>query len=129
MLARHAFWLSRELVLDYVVERKRIDDLVASIRDGRYREQKFRFARSGINRPIYLVENAGWSARPCYPCKPTFTSEMFNQHSFERAPVNLSRSDRAANHGWLCPEASTCEQSGLSFPDGRDGSSGIRTKA
>lgn len=30
----------RECVLDYVVERKRLDDLVSSIRDGRYDEQK-----------------------------------------------------------------------------------------
>lgn len=31
---------SRELVLDYVVERKRMDDFAASIADGRFREQK-----------------------------------------------------------------------------------------
>ena len=30
----------RELVLDYIVERKRIDDLAGSIIDGRFREQK-----------------------------------------------------------------------------------------
>lgn len=30
----------RECVLDYVVERKRLDDLVSSIRDGRYDDQK-----------------------------------------------------------------------------------------
>lgn len=32
----------RECVLDYVVERKRLDDLCGSIRDGRYDEQKVR---------------------------------------------------------------------------------------
>lgn len=31
---------ARELVLDYVVERKRKDDLAGSIKDGRYKEQK-----------------------------------------------------------------------------------------
>jgi crossover junction endonuclease MUS81 len=30
----------RELVLPYVVERKRMDDLVSSIKDGRFKEQK-----------------------------------------------------------------------------------------
>ena len=31
-----------EVVLDFVVERKRMDDLVSSIKDGRYAEQKVR---------------------------------------------------------------------------------------
>jgi crossover junction endonuclease MUS81 len=31
---------NRELVLPYIVERKRIDDLSSSIKDGRYHEQK-----------------------------------------------------------------------------------------
>ncbi len=35
----------RELVLPHVVERKRIDDLIHSIRDTRYKEQKWRMAR------------------------------------------------------------------------------------
>ena len=30
----------RELVLDYIIERKRMDDLSSSIIDGRYSEQK-----------------------------------------------------------------------------------------
>lgn len=30
----------RELVLDFIVERKRLDDLSGSIVDGRYKEQK-----------------------------------------------------------------------------------------
>ena len=31
---------SREAVLEYIVERKRMDDLSSSITDGRFREQK-----------------------------------------------------------------------------------------
>ncbi|XP_077598472.1 structure-specific endonuclease subunit MUS81 [Stigmatopora nigra] len=50
---------TRELVLDYVVERKRMDDLCGSIIDGRFREQKFRLKRCGLRRPIYLVEGQG----------------------------------------------------------------------
>lgn len=32
--------MAKELVLDYIIERKRIDDLCGSIMDGRFREQK-----------------------------------------------------------------------------------------
>ncbi|XP_054840956.1 crossover junction endonuclease MUS81 [Eublepharis macularius] len=50
---------ARELVLDYVVERKRMPDLCGSIIDGRFREQKFRLRQCGISHPIYLVEDSG----------------------------------------------------------------------
>ncbi len=46
----------RELVLPHVVERKRVDDLLSSIRDKRYKEQKWRLARCGVPNVIYLVE-------------------------------------------------------------------------
>lgn len=46
----------RELVLDYIVERKRMDDFAKSIKDGRFREQKFRMKACGLRSPIYLVE-------------------------------------------------------------------------
>ncbi|KAF9109758.1 Crossover junction endonuclease mus81 [Mortierella sp. AM989] len=45
-----------EIVLDYIVERKRMDDLISSIKDGRFNEQKFRLKRSGLGHVIYLVE-------------------------------------------------------------------------
>ncbi|XP_067877740.1 crossover junction endonuclease MUS81 isoform X3 [Heterodontus francisci] len=50
----------RELVLDYVVERKRMDDLCGSIVDGRFREQKFRMKRCGLQNRIYLVEDCSF---------------------------------------------------------------------
>ncbi|WRT67289.1 uncharacterized protein IL334_004256 [Kwoniella shivajii] len=46
-----------ECVLDYVVERKRLDDLCSSIRDGRYNEQCFRLSNSCINHIYYIVED------------------------------------------------------------------------
>uniref|UniRef100_A0A3B5AXK4 Crossover junction endonuclease MUS81 n=1 Tax=Stegastes partitus TaxID=144197 RepID=A0A3B5AXK4_9TELE len=52
----------RELVLDYIIERKRMDDLCGSIIDGRFREQKFRLKRCGLHRPVYLVEEHGTAA-------------------------------------------------------------------
>ena len=47
------------LVLPYVVERKRIDDLFGSItqKEGRYYEQKQRMVECGIRHKWYLVEN------------------------------------------------------------------------
>ncbi|XP_073461360.1 crossover junction endonuclease MUS81 isoform X2 [Aquarana catesbeiana] len=49
----------QELVLDYVIERKRMDDLCGSIIDGRFREQKFRLKKCDLLHPIYLVEDHG----------------------------------------------------------------------
>ncbi|KAK1797112.1 hypothetical protein P4O66_008500 [Electrophorus voltai] len=54
--------VAKELVLDYIIERKRIDDLCGSIMDGRFREQKFRLKRCGLRKPIYLVEECGSAA-------------------------------------------------------------------
>ncbi|QRW00213.1 DNA excision repair protein ERCC-4 [Ceratobasidium sp. AG-Ba] len=46
-----------ECVLDYIVERKRMDDLKSSILDGRFHEQKFRLKHTGISHVYYLVED------------------------------------------------------------------------
>lgn len=45
-----------EIVLDHIIERKRLDDLIGSIKDGRFREQKFRLKRSGVKHVTYLIE-------------------------------------------------------------------------
>ena len=56
-----ALWVARsgehEVVLDYIVERKRLDDLVLSIRDGRFHEQKFRLLKGAVENVIYIVED------------------------------------------------------------------------
>lgn len=46
----------REVVMDYIVERKKVGDLVGSIKDGRYLEQKFRMKESGVPHIVYLIE-------------------------------------------------------------------------
>lgn len=59
-----AIWVARSrstpqaevFVLDFVVERKRVDDLYASIKSGRYDQQKYALRRSGVQWPMYLVE-------------------------------------------------------------------------
>lgn len=50
---------TKDLVLDYVIERKRMDDLSQSIFDGRFEQQKHRLVSSGIRRPVYLIEEYG----------------------------------------------------------------------
>ncbi|XP_004520819.1 crossover junction endonuclease MUS81 [Ceratitis capitata] len=57
-------WIARdqegnELVLPFIVERKRFDDLASSIRDGRFHEQKHRLRQCGLQNVIYLVEDYG----------------------------------------------------------------------
>jgi len=44
------------MMLPYVVERKRTDDLASSIKDGRFHEQKHRLEQTGLE-PIYLIES------------------------------------------------------------------------
>ena len=51
-----------EVVLDWIVERKRQDDLVSSIKDGRFREQKFRLRKCGLNHVVYVIEESGLDA-------------------------------------------------------------------
>ncbi|KAJ1019749.1 hypothetical protein NDA13_005974 [Ustilago tritici] len=62
-----AVWIARrknrsgleadEVVLDHIVERKRLDDLTSSILDGRWKDQKFRLSSSGLSKVLYLIED------------------------------------------------------------------------
>lgn len=45
-----------QCVLNTIVERKRLDDLVASIKDNRFMEQKNRLEKSGCTNKYYLIE-------------------------------------------------------------------------
>ena len=47
----------QEVALDVVIERKRLDDLAASILDGRWHDQKNRLRNSGIGQIVYLIED------------------------------------------------------------------------
>lgn len=46
----------KQCVLNFIVERKRLDDLVLSIRDNRFAEQKNRLQKTGCKHIFYLVE-------------------------------------------------------------------------
>ncbi|KAL7076858.1 hypothetical protein ACQ4LE_003611 [Meloidogyne hapla] len=48
----------KEIVLDYIVERKTWDDLKRSIREPRYLEQKSRLQNCGINKIVLIVEGS-----------------------------------------------------------------------
>jgi ERCC4-type nuclease len=65
-------WIARfkdkqEIVLDFIVERKAIDDLSSSILSERFEEQKFRMKRSKIKHKFYIVEGElsrqSWSTK------------------------------------------------------------------
>lgn len=56
LLSRHGEE-GTEIALDYIIERKRLDDLISSIKDGRFHEQKFRLRRSGVKNVVYLLED------------------------------------------------------------------------
>lgn len=51
-------------VLDHILERKRLDDLIKSIQDNRFTEQKFRLHRSSIQNIVYLIEQPSGMACP-----------------------------------------------------------------
>ncbi|EGX90467.1 DNA repair protein Mus81, putative [Cordyceps militaris CM01] len=61
VLARHGAE-GDEIVLDWIVERKRLDDLIGSIKDGRFHEQKFRLQRCGATRVVYIIEEIAMDA-------------------------------------------------------------------
>lgn len=65
-----------EVVLDYIVERKRLDDLVASIRDGRFHEQKFRLRKSGVRNVTYIVEEIAMDSAVYQKVEEAVTSAM-----------------------------------------------------
>jgi crossover junction endonuclease MUS81 len=51
-----------EVLLDWIVERKRLDDLISSIKDNRYAEQKFRLLKSGVKHVVYMIEEFSMNA-------------------------------------------------------------------
>ena len=80
----------RELILPYIVERKRMDDLKQSIIDGRYKEQKLRLAQCGLRNIIYLVE--GFDKQKKYWAKDS-DKQPFKQKAFASAIASTSLMD------------------------------------
>ncbi|RDX83056.1 Crossover junction endonuclease MUS81 [Mucuna pruriens] len=83
-LARHKT-LDSEYVLDFIVERKKIDDLRSSIRDNRYKDQKLRLLRCGLKKLIYLVEGDPNSSEAAESIKTAcFTTEILEGFDVQR---------------------------------------------
>ncbi|XP_047056149.1 crossover junction endonuclease MUS81-like [Lolium rigidum] len=83
-IARHKV-LDTEYVLDFIVERKNVDDLVDSIRDNRYKDQKLRMQKCGLRKLIYLVEGDPNTADSVESVKTAcFTTEILERFDVQR---------------------------------------------
>ncbi len=49
-------WVYKNKVLNFIMERKKADDLASSIIDGRYKDQKYRLKNCGISNVYYVYE-------------------------------------------------------------------------
>ncbi|KAL3814766.1 hypothetical protein ACJIZ3_016034 [Penstemon smallii] len=97
-IARHKYFGS-EYVLDFIVERKKIDDLRHSIRDNRYRDQKMRIARCGLKKMIYLVEGDPNSSEAAESIKTAcFTTEILEGFDVQRT---IGLADTLKKYGYL----------------------------
>ncbi|KAL5708222.1 Crossover junction endonuclease mus81 [Ranunculus cassubicifolius] len=86
-----AIWIARhkqledEYVLDFIVERKEVDDLRTSIRDNRYRDQKLRLLRCGLQKLIYVVEGDPNASEAAESIKTAcFTTEILEGFDVQR---------------------------------------------
>ncbi|PSS09951.1 Crossover junction endonuclease [Actinidia chinensis var. chinensis] len=77
--------LGNEYVLDFIVERKNVDDLRCSIRDNRYKDQKLRLLRCGVKKLIYVVEGDPNSSEAAESIKTAcFTTEILEGFDVQR---------------------------------------------
>lgn len=68
-----------EFILPYIVERKRMDDLASSIKDGRFHEQKFRLKQCQLANVVYLIEHLGNNRQVGVP-ESTLTQAALNTY-------------------------------------------------
>ncbi|GFG29411.1 hypothetical protein Cfor_02614 [Coptotermes formosanus] len=87
----------QELVLPYIVERKRMDDLAKSIRDGRFHEQKFRMKQSAVQNLVYLVESHGDNMHTSLPLD-TLNQATINTQVVDKFTVKTTSSHRDSMH-------------------------------
>ncbi|WVZ01274.1 hypothetical protein V8G54_027343 [Vigna mungo] len=97
-IARHKT-LGSEYVLDFIVERKKIEDLRSSIRDNRYKDQKLRLLRCGLKKLIYLVEGDPNSSEAAESIKTAcFTTEILEGFDVQRT---TGLGDTLKKYGYL----------------------------
>lgn len=101
----------------FCLQRKTVSDLSASIKDGRYRDQKFRLSRAGLSGVVYLIEGpllkpkqfnekAAWSLLPVETLEAAITSTSYGSSAFmvERSP------DAAHTARWLARYTSQLQE-------------------
>lgn len=97
-VARHKH-LDSEYVLDFIVERKNVNDLRCSIRDNRYKDQKLRLLRCGLKKLIYLVEGDPNSSEAAESIKTAcFTTEILEGFDVQRTS---GLADTLRKYGYL----------------------------
>nr|XP_039261861.1 crossover junction endonuclease MUS81-like [Styela clava] len=84
----------KELVLNYIIERKILSDLSMSIKDGRFREQKIRLKQSGIGNIIYLIENMGNIENQSLP-EQTLRQAIYNTQIVDNICVKFTKNAKA----------------------------------
>lgn len=90
---------NHEYVLDFIVERKNVNDLCSSIRDNRYRDQKLRLQRCGLRKLIYLVEGDPNSLETAESIKTAcFTTEILEGFDVQRT---TGFADTVKRYGYL----------------------------
>nr|CAD1828351.1 unnamed protein product [Ananas comosus var. bracteatus] len=105
--------LSKEYVLDFIVERKKVDDLCSSIRDNRYRDQKLRLQRCGLSKLIYLVEGDPNSLEAAESIKTAcFTTEILEGFDVQRTS---GFADTIRKYGYLTQSITQYYSTHLSY--------------
>ncbi|XP_021750865.1 crossover junction endonuclease MUS81-like isoform X2 [Chenopodium quinoa] len=122
-----AIWIARhkkdstEYVLDFIVERKNVDDLRSSIRDNRYRDQKLRLQRTGMKKIIYLVEGDPNACEGADSIKTAcFTTEILEGFDVQRTTSLVDTLHRygcltlaITDHYKLISSAEGCKTAGV----------------
>jgi len=70
---------TNDVALDFIVERKRFDDLAHSIIDGRFHEQKMRLNKTCLKHIFYLHEKASIPPNAHFYKRDTINPEAINQ--------------------------------------------------
>ncbi|KAJ6847684.1 crossover junction endonuclease MUS81 isoform X1 [Iris pallida] len=111
----------KEYVLDFIVERKKVDDLWSSIRDNRYRDQKMRLQQCGLRKLIYLVEGDlnGFEAAESIKTA-CFTTEILEGFDVQRT---TGIADTVRKYGYLTKSIS--QYYSTHFSSGKAGTTGV----
>ncbi|KAL2898501.1 Crossover junction endonuclease MUS81 [Bienertia sinuspersici] len=115
-----AIWVARhkqlctDYVLDFIVERKNIDDLRSSIKDNRYKDQKLRLQRAGMKKIMYVVEGDTNACEAADSIKTAcFTTEILDGFDVQRTN---GLADTLRRYGFLT-QAITDHYKMSSWPD------------